>query len=56
VGGGTYLKPEAHDPALGKLRSCGVPWPNCEVRIITPAGAPARASGEVGEIQLRSAR
>lgn len=25
IGGGTNLPPEAHDPALGKLRSCGRP-------------------------------
>jgi acyl-CoA synthetase (AMP-forming)/AMP-acid ligase II len=53
IGGGTYLPPEAHDPARGKLRSCGVPWPNFEVRIVTPEGA-AAGPGEVGEIQLRS--
>lgn len=54
VGGGTYLSPDAHDPSLGKLRACGVPWPNFECRIITPDGEIA-AVGEVGEIQLRSA-
>jgi fatty-acyl-CoA synthase len=53
-GRGTYLKPEAHDPALGKLRACGVPWPEFEVRIVTPEGV-AAGVGEVGEIQLRSA-
>jgi len=27
TGGGTYMLPEAHDPARGKLRSCGIPYP-----------------------------
>ena len=31
VGAATYLPPEAHDPAKGKLRSCGLPWPNSTV-------------------------
>jgi acyl-CoA synthetase (AMP-forming)/AMP-acid ligase II len=49
-GGGTILPPDAHDPTLGKLRSCGKP----DLRIVDPAGQPV-PSGEVGEIVLRSA-
>jgi acyl-CoA synthetase (AMP-forming)/AMP-acid ligase II len=54
TGGGTCLRPEDHDPALGKLRSCGRPSPGHEVRVIDAAG---RALGpkEVGEIQIRAA-
>ena len=50
--GGTYLRPEMHDPALGKLRSCGVPTPGFEIRIRND-GRDA-AVGEVGEIEMRS--
>ncbi|MCA3692506.1 AMP-binding protein, partial [Aquidulcibacter sp.] len=31
LGAGTYLPPEAHDPARGKLRSCGIAWPGFEI-------------------------
>ncbi|HEX5378803.1 MAG TPA: long-chain-fatty-acid--CoA ligase [Phenylobacterium sp.] len=53
IGGGTYLSPEAHDPALGKLRACGRPSPGYEVRVRIE-GRDA-APGEVGEIEIRSA-
>jgi fatty-acyl-CoA synthase len=53
IGGGTYLPPEAHDPALGKLRSCGKPSPGYEVRVRIE-GRDA-AANEVGEIEIRSA-
>ncbi len=53
TGGGTCLRPEDHDPALGKLRSCGRPAPSFEVRVV---GADEHPLGprEVGEIQIRS--
>ena len=35
-GGGTILPPDAHDPARGKLRSCGKPYPGFELRIVDP--------------------
>ena len=53
LGAGTYLPPEAHDPALGKLRSCGKPWPGFEVQCMREDGTPAPV-GEVGEIAMRS--
>ena len=53
IGGGCYLPPEAHDPALGKLRACGKPTPGYEVRIQVD-GRNAEV-GEVGEIEIRSA-
>jgi acyl-CoA synthetase (AMP-forming)/AMP-acid ligase II len=52
-GGGTFLPPEAHDPALGKLRSCGRVYPGMELRIAGPFGEDV-AAGEVGEIVLRT--
>jgi acyl-CoA synthetase (AMP-forming)/AMP-acid ligase II len=53
AGGGTILPPEAHDPARGKLRSCGRPCPGFELRIIDLNGEPVPV-GVVGEIVLRS--
>ncbi|WP_309644260.1 long-chain-fatty-acid--CoA ligase [Phenylobacterium sp.] len=53
IGGGTYLPPEAHDPALGKLRACGKPTPGYEIRVRLD-GRDAE-TGEVGEIEIRSA-
>jgi acyl-CoA synthetase (AMP-forming)/AMP-acid ligase II len=53
VGAGTYLPPEAHDPAWDKLRSCGVPWPGAVVRVVDEDGAPV-ATGDVGEIVIKS--
>jgi acyl-CoA synthetase (AMP-forming)/AMP-acid ligase II len=52
-GGGTFLPPAMHDPALGKLRSCGRPYPGFELHIVDPAGQPVPA-GTVGEIVIRS--
>ena len=52
IGGGAYLSPEAHDPALGKLRACGKPTPGYEIRVRLE-GRDA-AIGEVGEIEIRS--
>jgi acyl-CoA synthetase (AMP-forming)/AMP-acid ligase II len=53
LGAGTYLPPEAHDPARGKLRSCGVAWPGFEIACRREDGSPC-APGEVGEIVMRS--
>ncbi len=53
VGGGTYLPPEAHNPAWGKLRSCGVPYPQTIVRCVDSEGNPV-PTGEVGEIVIQS--
>ena len=51
IGIGTYLSPEAH--AEGRLRSCGVPSPGVEVRVMVDGRA--AETGEVGEIEIRSA-
>lgn len=53
LGAGTYLPPDMHDEALGKLRSVGVPYPGSELRIVDGAGNRC-AQGEVGEIIMRS--
>ena len=53
VGGGTYLPPAAHDPAKGKLRSCGIPWPNVEVKVVDAHGGEVPL-GEVGEIVIKA--
>lgn len=53
VGGGTFLPPEAHNPAWGKLRSCGVPYPGTIIRVMGPDDTPVE-TGEVGEIAIRS--
>ena len=52
IGAGAYLPPDAHDPAKGKLRACGVPSPGFEVRVRVEARD--AAPGEVGEIEIRS--
>lgn len=52
TGGATHLPPDAHDPAKGKLRSCGVPNPGMEVRVVDEAGKDV-ATGDVGEIVIR---
>ncbi|HEX2561435.1 long-chain-fatty-acid--CoA ligase [Phenylobacterium sp.] len=52
IGVGTWLPPEAHDPAKGKLRACGLPSPEIELRIRT--GGREAEMGEVGEIEIRS--
>ncbi len=54
TGGGTYLPPEDHDPARGKLRSCGKPAPGYDVRVVDGAGQ-VLGPREVGEIQIRAA-
>jgi acyl-CoA synthetase (AMP-forming)/AMP-acid ligase II len=52
IGGGTYLAPEHQDPALGKLRACGVPSPGHEIRVRIEGRDAAVL--EVGEIEIRS--
>ena len=53
IGAGTYLPGEAHDPAWGKLRSCGVAWPGALVRTVDGEGKPV-PPGEVGEIVIKA--
>ena len=53
TGGGTFLPPEAHNPAWGKLRSCGVPYPGTIVRCVDSEGRSV-APGEIGEIIIKS--
>jgi fatty-acyl-CoA synthase len=53
TGGGTMLEPHDHDPARGKLRSCGRPAPGHEIRIVDGMGN-ALPPGDVGEIQIRA--
>lgn len=53
VGAGTYLPADAHDPAKGKLRSCGIPWPGVEVRVVD-AHDKEVPLGEVGEIVIKA--
>lgn len=53
TGCGTNLKPDDHDPARNKLRSCGKPNTGVEVRIVDEAGNDV-PQGEVGEIIMRA--
>jgi acyl-CoA synthetase (AMP-forming)/AMP-acid ligase II len=53
TGGGTFLPPEAHNPAWGKLRSCGVPYPGTIVRCVDANGNSV-PTGDVGEIIIKS--
>ncbi len=53
VGAGTALDPDSHDPARGKLRSCGKAYPGFEIRILAANGESA-PQGEVGEIAIKS--
>ncbi len=48
----TYLGPRDHDPDRGKLRTCGLPTPKRELRIINESGETLPA-GQVGEIVVR---
>jgi acyl-CoA synthetase (AMP-forming)/AMP-acid ligase II len=52
TGAGAYLPPGAHEG--DKLRSCGIPWPGIDVKVVDPDGRETRR-GEVGEIVIRSA-
>lgn len=53
TGGGTFLPPEAHNPAWGKLRSCGVPYPGTIIKCVDEDGNEV-PQGEVGEIIIKS--
>jgi fatty-acyl-CoA synthase len=53
TGAGTFLPAEAHDPAKGKLRSCGTAWPGLEVRIVAADGSEV-PRGEVGEVVIKA--
>ncbi len=53
VGAGTYLPPEAHDPARGKLRSCGLPYPGFVIEVLDENGKPV-PQGQVGEITIQA--
>jgi acyl-CoA synthetase (AMP-forming)/AMP-acid ligase II len=53
TGVGTFLPNDAHDPARGKLRSCGVAWPGVEVKVVAADGSEA-PRGAVGEVLIRS--
>ena len=53
TGGGTFLPPEAHDPAWGKLRSCGVPYPGTIIKCVDENGNEV-PQGDVGEIVIQS--
>ena len=50
---GTTLSPEAHDPKLGKLRSCGQKYTGVEIRVVNDANQEV-PHGEVGEILIKS--
>ena len=49
TGAATYLPDEAHDPARGKLRSCGHAWPGLEIKIVDAEGHEV-PRGEIGEV------
>jgi len=53
VGAGTALDGASHDPARGKLRSCGKAYPGFEIRVVDGQGKPV-PQGEVGEIVMKS--
>jgi len=52
TGSATHLPPHAHDPKLGKLRSCGITNPGMEIRVVDENGKPV-AQGSVGEIMIK---
>ncbi len=53
TGAGACLADDAHDPALGKLRACGLPYPGIDIAVVGPEGRQLPA-GEVGEIVIRA--
>ena len=53
AGVGTYMLPADHDPARGKLRSCGIPYPGTQIRCVDDEGIEV-AQGDVGEITIKS--
>jgi fatty-acyl-CoA synthase len=52
-GAGTFLSCADHDPAKGKVRSCGVAWPGLELKIVGEDGTEV-ARGAIGEVLIRS--
>jgi len=50
---GTTLPPEAHDPTLGKLRSCGKKYTGVEIKIVDETDNEV-SLGDVGEILIKS--
>src|SRR5690606_33627049 len=52
-GSATHLPPHAHDRAKGKLRSCGIPSPGTEIRIVDENGKDVEQGG-VGEILIKT--
>ncbi|HEX6858678.1 MAG TPA: long-chain-fatty-acid--CoA ligase [Caulobacteraceae bacterium] len=52
IGAATFLPPEDHEEGRNKLRSCGIPWPGFEIRVVTPDGD-VGGPHEVGEVQIR---
>lgn len=53
AGMGTTLLPEDHDPALGKLRSCGKPRAGVKIKVVDGEGSEV-PHGDVGEILIHS--
>jgi len=53
AGAGTALDGPSHDPARGKLRSCGKPYPGFEIRVQGDDGS-SLPQGAVGEIAIKS--
>ena len=53
LGVSTNLPANRHDPALGKLRSVGIPYPGADLKIVDPDGDEV-APGVVGEIVFRA--
>ncbi len=52
-GAGTFLSHADHDPAKGKVRSCGVAWPGLQLKIVGDDGTEV-VRGAVGEVLIRS--
>jgi long-chain acyl-CoA synthetase len=49
----TILRADQHDNPV-RLRSCGVPFPHIELRIVDPESGEDKPTGEVGELWTRS--
>jgi acyl-CoA synthetase (AMP-forming)/AMP-acid ligase II len=52
TGAGTQLPDHAHAPGAKTLRSCGISWPGCEVKIVDD-NMKEVAFGEVGEVVIK---
>ena len=52
LGLSTFLATEDHDPARGRLRSCGRPYAENELRVVDPDGMEVPA-GVIGEVLVR---